>query len=68
MPQCVCGWGSGHDAAKLTSDPKYADIGWYGFARPDAKTTLPIESETADGVLAGNSKNIALLRKLFNTR
>jgi len=66
--QCVCGWGSGHDAAKLTSDPKYADVGWYGFARPDQKTTLPVESETADGMLAGNAKNIALLRKLFNAR
>ena len=66
--QCVCGWGKGHDAAKLTSDPKFADVGWYGFARPDPKTTLPVEGQTADPTLAGNARNIAFLRKLFNER
>jgi len=66
--QCVCGWGAAHDAAKLTADPRFADVGWYGFARPDSKTTLPVEGETSDSLVSGNARNIALLRALFNRR
>lgn len=66
--QCVCGWGAAHDAAKLTADPKFADVGWYGFARPDPTTTLPVEAEISDATVAANAKNIALLREFFNAR
>ncbi len=58
--QCICGWGDQHDAAKILSDPRFADVGMYGFARPDAGTTLPLEDES------GNARNIAAMRKAFN--
>lgn len=58
--QCVCGWGDQHDAAKIMGDPRFADLGFYGFAKPDPETTLPPE----DG--SGNAKNIAAMREFFN--
>lgn len=57
--QCVCGWGDQHDAAKIMGDPRFADLGFYGFAKPDPETTLPPE----DG--SGNAKNIAAMREFF---
>lgn len=63
--QCICGWGDKHDAGKIMSDPKYRDVGFYGFARPDELTTIPPENST-DPALAGNAKNIAVMRKAFN--
>jgi hypothetical protein len=58
--QCICGWGDQHDAGKILSSPKYSDAGLYGFARPDATTTLPCEDNS------GNGRNIAVMRKAFN--
>jgi hypothetical protein len=57
--QCICGWGDQHDAAKVVNDPQFADIGLYGFARPDVETTLPPEGDT------GNARNIAVMREFF---
>lgn len=57
--QCICGWGDQHDAARILADPEYAGVGMYGFAKPDEKTTLPLD----DG--SGNARNIAAIRKSF---
>lgn len=57
--QCICGWGDQHDAAKVLADPQYADLGFYGFAKPDPATTLPPEDAS------GNARNIAAIRKAF---
>ncbi len=57
--QCICGWGEQHDAGKFVRDARYADVGLYGFARPDETTTLPLEDAS------GNAKNIAVMRDFF---
>jgi len=59
LMQCICGWGDQHDAARILDDPRFADVGMYGFARPDPETTLPPE----DG--SGNARNIAAMRAAF---
>ncbi len=64
LVQCLCGWGSQHDAAKVISNPLYKDIGFYGFARPDDTTFPPVE-RAEDGSLTGNAKNIEIMRKAF---
>jgi alpha-L-fucosidase len=58
--QCICGWGGQHDAAKILADPKFAGVGFYGFAKPDPATTLPPEDDS------GNARNIAAMREAFN--
>ncbi len=58
--QCICGWGDQHNAAAIVADPRFASMGLYGFARPDAETTLPPEDDS------GNARNIAAMRKAFN--
>lgn len=57
--QCICGWGDQHDAAAIIADPRFKDVGLYGFARPDAATTLPPEDNS------GNARNIAAMREAF---
>ena len=57
--QCICGWGSGHDAAAILREPRFKDVGMYGFAKPDAQTTLPAD----DG--SPNARNIAAMRDAF---
>jgi len=66
--QCLCGWGPKHDAAKVARDPRFSDVGFYGFAWPDAKTTLPPTLEQAgdNERLVGNARNIEALRKVFH--
>ena len=67
--QCLCGWGPKHDAAKVAWDPRYGDVGFYGFAWPDVKTTLPPTREQAgdNERLIGNARNIESLRKVFHS-
>lgn len=60
--QCICGWGDQHDAAKILADPRFAEIGMYGFARPDPNTALPPEDNS------GNARNIAAMRDAFRLR
>ncbi len=60
--QCVCGWGDQHNAARILQDPHFADVGIYGFAKPDLATTLPPE----DG--SGNARNIATMRESFRSK
>jgi hypothetical protein len=64
--QCLCGWGSQHDAAKVINDPRYKDVGFYGFAKPD-ETSLPPITRSKDGELTGNARNIETMRKAFRT-
>lgn len=58
--QCVCGWGDQHDAAKILADPRFEEVGIYGFAKPDPGTTLPPEGDS------GNAKNIAAMQRFFS--
>ena len=60
--QCICGWGDQHDAGKIIRDPKFGDVGLYGFAKPDPETTFPAEGD------AGNARNIGVMREWFNGR
>jgi hypothetical protein len=57
--QCICGWGDQHDAAAILADPEFANVGMYGFAKPDPETTLPPEDDS------GNARNIAAMREAF---
>jgi len=57
--QCVCGWGNEHDAEAIFNNPLYADIGIYGFAKPDPYATLPVN----DG--GGNYRNVEVIREAF---
>ncbi|MBI5092411.1 MAG: hypothetical protein HZB26_08200 [Candidatus Hydrogenedentes bacterium] len=57
--QCVCGWGDQHNAAKIMSDPRFANWGWYGYAKADPNTTLPPNDDSA------NAKNIAFMREAY---
>ena len=66
--QCICGWGDKHDARKIADDPEFANVGLYGFARPDPTTTLPSEEDDATGALKGNARNIAIMREVFTSR
>jgi len=56
--QCICGWGD-HDAAAILREPRFKDVGMYGFAKPDAQTTLPADDGSA------NARNIAAMRDAF---
>lgn len=62
--QCLCGWGEQHDANKIINDPRYADVGFYGFAMPNPDTTFP-PTDSKDKRFAGNAKNIEIMRKAF---
>ncbi len=62
--QCLCGWGPEHDAAAVVADPRYADVGFYGFAKPDASSFPPLTSN--DPHAQGNAQNIAILRAAFH--
>jgi len=62
--QCVCGWGDQHDADRLIRDLRSQDVGFYGFAKADEKTTLPATAGK-DPVSVGNAKNIEIMRKAF---
>ena len=64
--QCLCGWEE-HDAGMIVARLKNTDVGFYGFARGEPTTTLPLEvNEAEPDVSAVNARNIAYLRKLFH--
>ena len=60
--QCICGWGGQHDAAAILADPEFAEVGMYGFAKPDPETTLPPDDNS------GNARNIAAMREAFTQK
>ena len=62
--QCICGWGERHDAEKIIKDPRHADWGFYGFAKPSTATGFP-PLESSDPLTAGNARNIEIIRKAF---
>jgi len=59
--QCICGWGDQHNAEKIIANPVFDAVGLYGFARPDLETTVPPEDDS------GNARNIAAMRRAFNS-
>jgi hypothetical protein len=63
--QCVCGWGAQHNTARLIRSLEGEDVGFYGFAEPDVKTTLP-PAVSPNAHLAGNALNIERMRKAFH--
>jgi uncharacterized lipoprotein YddW (UPF0748 family) len=64
--QCLCGWGDSHDPAKVVGDSRMDDVGFFGFAKPDATTTLPLTVDQAKSDQdKGNAVNIGKLRKLY---
>jgi hypothetical protein len=63
--QCVCGWGAQHNTAHIIRSLGPQDVGFYGFAEPDVKTTLP-PPESANAHLAGNALNIQRMRDAFH--
>ncbi len=65
--QCLSGWGEMHDADKLLSDPRFGNAGFYGFAIPSPVTTLPPTAQE-DPSLAGNARNIEIIRKAFTAK
>lgn len=65
--QCICGWGDQHDPLKVIDDPRYDDAGLYGFARPDAESTLP-PTESDNPAMSGNAKNIEIMRAAFRMK
>jgi len=60
--QCLCGWGDQNDPRRVVGNPKYDDVGFYGFAAADPATTLPPQGTT------GNARNIEILRDVFHDR
>ena len=63
--QCVCGWGAQHNTRHIIRSLDTQDVGFYGFAEPDVKTTLP-PSESQNAHLGGNALNIRRMREVFH--
>ena len=68
---CVVGWGDGHNARKILTDPSNARYGIYGFMAPGANSLpLPIArylGQPADR-FQGNDRNVAVLARFFTGR
>ncbi len=64
--QCLCGWGNQHDPRYVVGDPKYADVGFYGFAAADPATTLPLHGTTGSPRDISDARNIEILRQVFH--
>jgi hypothetical protein len=63
--QCVSGGSTEYDASRVLNNPKYRDVGLYGFAPwPDLTTTLPPE-RPHDASQKNIRANIEKLRKVF---
>ena len=65
--QCCCGWAEENNAAAIVDDPQYADVGFYGFAKPDYDGFPPLNPpDTAERHYKGNAVNIATLRRAYH--
>lgn len=63
--QCVSGGSTDYDAAKVLDDPKYREVGLYGFAPwPDPQTTLPPDPPQ-DATQKNIRANVEKLRQVF---
>jgi hypothetical protein len=63
--QCVSGGSTEYDASKVLSNPKYKDVGLYGFAPwPDPKTTLPPDPPQ-DATQKNIRANLEKLRQVY---
>jgi hypothetical protein len=63
--QCVSGGSTEYDASKVLDNPKYKDVGLYGFAPwPDVKTTLPPEPPQ-DALQTSIRANIEKARRVY---
>jgi hypothetical protein len=60
--QCLCGWGDENDPRRVVGDPKYRDVGYYGYAGADPTTTFPSAANS------GNIRNIEILRDVFHDK
>ncbi len=63
--QCVSGGSTEYDASKVLDNPKYQEVGLYGFAPwPDPQTTLPPDPPQ-DATQKNIRANIEKLRRVF---
>jgi hypothetical protein len=63
--QCVSGGSLEYDASKVLNNPKYHDVGLYGFAPwPDLVTTLPPDPPR-DDTQKNIQANLEKLRRVF---
>ncbi len=63
--QCVSGGSAEYDASKVIDNPKYQEVGLYGFAPwPDPKTTMPPDPPQ-DATQKNIRANIEKLRRVF---
>jgi uncharacterized lipoprotein YddW (UPF0748 family) len=66
--QCLCGWGDKHDPRRVVGNPKYDDVGFYGFAAANPATTLPFHGTKGDARNVGDARNIEVLRDVFHNK
>jgi len=65
--QCVSGGSMNYDASKVLADPRYQDMGLYGFAPwPDPQTTLPPDPPQ-DSTQKNIQANIEKLRRVYRS-
>ncbi len=63
--QCVSGGSTEYDASKVLDNPKYQEVGLYGFAPfPDVKSTLPPDPPQ-DATQTNIQANIEKLRRVY---
>jgi hypothetical protein len=63
--QCIVGGSTQYDASIVINDPKYKEVGLYGFAPwPDEKTTLPPDNPQSPTMI-NICKNIEKVRETF---
>jgi hypothetical protein len=65
--QCLCGWGEKHDPRRVVGNPKYADVGFYGFAAANPATTLPFTGKSGSPRDISDARNIEVLRQVFHS-
>jgi hypothetical protein len=64
--QCLCGWGDKHDPRRVVGNPKYDDVGFYGFAAANPATTLPFQGTSGSSRDVSDARNIEVLRDVFH--